>query len=138
MRRLEDWPTQLGRTIDAAMTKEFQWGAHDCCLFACDCVEAMTGVDPMVEFRGAYASKREAVRALKARYGPLSETAETIARHLGAPRVEANFAKRGDIGLIPTEDGDALGVLYGHAFYVPAAVGLARYPVHHALKIWSV
>ena len=138
MRRLENWPTRLGRTIDAAMTKEFRWGEHDCCLFACDCIEAVTGVDPAAPHRGRYQSKFGAARVLKALHGSLSDSASAVARQLSAPHIQTNAAKRGDVCFLQTEYGDALGVVYGHEIYVPAAVGLARYPVHHALKIWSV
>ncbi len=45
-RRRPDWPARLRTIIEAARERPFSWGQHDCCLFASDAIEAMTGVDP--------------------------------------------------------------------------------------------
>ena len=65
LRRLEDWPERLAEAIEAANERPFSWGRHDCCLFACDAVMAMTGVDPAKPFRGKYKTKRGAFGVLK-------------------------------------------------------------------------
>jgi len=54
MTRFLDWPVRLNEYILEAEKKEFKLGTHDCCTFAAGAIEAMTGEDPMPEFRGLY------------------------------------------------------------------------------------
>lgn len=63
MRRL-NWHQHLAQTLQAAMTRPFSWGEHDCCLFAADCVQAVTGVDVAADFRGTYTTPLGAKKPL--------------------------------------------------------------------------
>jgi len=49
--RPPDWPERLLAALAAARDRPFRWGEHDCCLFAADLIEAVTGVDPAAAFR---------------------------------------------------------------------------------------
>lgn len=138
MKRFEDWPTRLVGVIDKAAGKPFVWGEHDCCLFACNCIEAMTGVDPAAPFRGKYRSRGEAVRALRDYAGTLEDVALQIALEYNAPPITASRAFRGDLALVETERGDALAIHYGGALFTTAAEGLARLPILHARLHWAV
>lgn len=146
LQRKEDWPARLDAHLRAAFWRPFSWGTHDCCLFACDAIEAMTGVDPAAPFRGRYKSKRGAYAALK-RYGGggLEETADKITGDLGMPEVAPAFAGRGDVALLPVEtpDGgiiDVLGIVGpdGRHVLVAAPEGLARLPVALVRRVWRV
>ena len=44
----------------------FSYGVSDCCTLISGACEAITGVDPMAEYRGKYDSMHSSVRALKA------------------------------------------------------------------------
>lgn len=70
----------------------------DCCTFAAGAVEAITGDDPMPEFRGRYRSKTGSLRALK------TVGAGTLEATLDGKfdRVEAAFAQRGDLVMTGT------------------------------------
>lgn len=157
MKRVEDWPARLDEAIRVAFWRPFSWGGHDCALFACDAIEAMTGVDPAASFRGQYKSKRGAYAALK-RFsdGGLEEAAEKMAGELGAPEIGPAFAGRGDVALLPVEmpDGpsaegfgpqagkvsDALGIVGpdGRHVLVAAPEGLAKLPVALVKRAWRV
>ena len=63
--RRPDWPIRLNEYIVSTRDKKFRYGRHDCTTFISGAVKAMTGVDPMAEFRGKYASKESANVALK-------------------------------------------------------------------------
>lgn len=52
--RYPDWPVRLNEYIIAAEKREFELGVHDCCTFAAGAIEAITGEDPMPEFRNQY------------------------------------------------------------------------------------
>jgi len=47
----------------------FVWGVSDCCTCACDAFLDMTGIDPMADLRGRYASAQDAMAHVKARGG---------------------------------------------------------------------
>lgn len=138
MTRYEDWPARLVGVIDAAAGKPFAWGEHDCCLFACDCIKAMTGEDPAAPFRGKYRSRGEAVRALRDYAGTLEDVARQIAEEYDAPPITEGRAFRGDLALVETVLGDALAIHYGGALFTTAADGLARLPIFHARLHWAV
>lgn len=112
MTRKPDWETRLGVYLEPLRLREFAWGRHDCCTFTAGAVLAMTGIDPMPEFRGRYTTPRGSVRALR-RLGR-----GTLAATLDAKfeTVEASLAQRGDIVM---SDG-LLGICFG-AFLI--AVG---------------
>ena len=45
----------MERLLDAVAARRdraFQWGVHDCCLFACDVIRGAGGVDYAAPFRG--------------------------------------------------------------------------------------
>jgi len=138
MKRFEDWPARLVGVIDAAAGKPFAWGQHDCCLFACDCIEAMTGVDPAAPFRGQYQSRVGAYRALKEYAGTLEDVAHAIAAEKGMRPIRQGEAGRGDLALLESQLGDVLGVHCGGVIYAAAPNGLARAPVYHARLHWAV
>jgi hypothetical protein len=145
--RFEDWPTRLDRAIREAQDRPAEWGKHDCCLFACDCVQAMTGVDPARKFRGRYKTKRGAFGAVK-RFagGGIAEAAEKIAGELGVPEVPPATAQRGDVvlfrGMLP--DGgetDCLGVVSldaRHVAAVPPEGGVVLVAVSTVLRAWRI
>lgn len=140
--RLDDWQQRLGEVIRAAAGKPFQWGAHDCALFACDAVLAMTGKDPAASFRGKYKTKRGAYGALK-RFagGGLKETFAKLADQFGFIQLDnAAFAKRGDVVLLDTPEGDALAVvdLTGRHCLVVSEKGLITKPLSDATCAWAI
>ncbi len=57
-----DWEMRLHEFIESRKGSAFAWGSNDCCLFAADAVEAMTGVDLAANFRGKYDSEASCVK----------------------------------------------------------------------------
>jgi len=66
--RVPDWPARLDRFLQERRERSFQWGDHDCCLFALDWVEAATGVR-LAEARGLYQDAEGAAALLRDRWG---------------------------------------------------------------------
>jgi len=62
--RYPDWPVRLNKYIIKAEKLEFKLGTHDCCTFAAGAIEAITGEDPMPEFRNHYDDWKSADDAL--------------------------------------------------------------------------
>lgn len=93
MHRLPDWEARLAAYLEPLRTRPFQWGRHDCCTFSAGAVEAMTGTDPMPEFRGRYSTAIGSARALR-RFGA-GDLAATMDQKF--VRLPASLARRGDI-----------------------------------------
>ena len=75
MERIEGWEIRLDDFIKSRQNQKFQWGVHDCCLFACDAIREITGEDIAYYFRGKYKTKDEAYLMLLAfSGGGLNET----------------------------------------------------------------
>jgi hypothetical protein len=113
MYRKPDWDARLAAYLDPLRARPFAWGTHDCCIFTAGAVEAMTGVDPMPEFRGRYSTAIGSARALT-RFGKGTLEATLDAKFEAVPEA---LAHRGDIIM---SDG-ALGICWGSALI---AVGL--------------
>jgi hypothetical protein len=143
--RFEDWHARLGAHIKAALKRPFSWGDHDCCTFACNGIEAMTGVDPMAELRGRYSTAIGAARALKSfAGGGLDEAAEHIAGLLHSPEIPVLTASRGDCVLADVDTGSgrapALGLvsLSGRAALFAGPSGLTEIPLRNCRRAWRV
>lgn len=115
--------------------RRFQYGIWDCCLFACDAIQVMTGVDPAAEFRGRYDSA-ESARAL----GSVRVIAEGTAARYAMPETPILHARRGDVALIRRGRGYSLGVmaLDGRHVMVAGARGVLRVPRLSACRAWMV
>lgn len=105
MNRKPTWENDLADFIADRLNMPFEWGNHDCALFAADAVEAMTGIDPASDFRGNYTTQKTAREALREfGQGTLLKTYQD--RFSEKP---VSFAIRGDL----IWNGFAIGVCYG-------------------------
>lgn len=86
---------RLDAVIQAAIERPFSWGTHDCITFAADCVDAVTGSDPLNGLRGAWCGQFSALRRV-ARMGGMRAV---VASALG-PEIAPAMATVGDIGML--------------------------------------
>lgn len=138
LKRSTDWQLRLGQLIESSRELAFEWGKFDCALHVCNCVRAMTGVDPGAPYRGTYSDEAGA----QAIFGSdLAAFAGGIAAGLGCAEVSATFARRGDIVWIDndTEYG-ALGIvsLDGRFASCASEQGLALAPMRQWKRSWLV
>lgn len=148
MLRFEDWPARLNRFIESRATRAFEWGTHDCSLFAADCVLELIGIDPAKEFRGKYSTEAGAYRALLTgtrAYETFDTAVDGIAADIGFAEVPPLTAQRGDVVLIdslypPTPTGrPALGVVHLDGRIAAAgADGLVFLPLAAAKRAWRI
>ncbi|PHR87481.1 MAG: hypothetical protein COA78_37040 [Blastopirellula sp.] len=92
--RIDNWPQALTAYLVSINGHTYKLGTHDCCTLVSGCVKAITGVDPMIEFRGKYDSEEtyhEALMLIGA--GTLYNT---LIKKFGEPVVGPQ-ASRGDI-----------------------------------------
>lgn len=114
-----DWHNRLITVIRAAEKRPFLWGVHDCCLFAADCAEAMSGVNYAADWRGTYDSETGAKKALLRGGGSLEKV---LANNLD--EVPVKLAQRGDIAVVENAGARCAGVIYSGAVWVPGENGL--------------
>jgi hypothetical protein len=129
--RREDWDSRLAGVIDAWAKEPFEWGVHDCALWAAAAVEAQTGKDFAAPFRGKYTSQKGAAVALR-KYGAGTLEA-TMTKFLDEP-IPVAFAKRGDIVM---RDGN-VGVCVGYYALFVGDEGLEQIAAMACQKAWAV
>ena len=127
MERTQDWPERLAQTVAWAQSIPYEIGRHDCLIFACKCIEAMTGVDFWPKFAG-YKTRREAVETL-AKHGSTLEAA--AASVIGTELLAPLSARRGDLVTFRDKYGEHLGVCTGHHVAVLGHQGLIHVRLDH-------
>jgi hypothetical protein len=139
MRRFDDWPERLDQFVAGAIDKYFEWGSFDCCLFSCDAVLAITGVDLAADFRGSYSSELGAARLL-AKYRGVEGIAWKVAAEHSILEVPVLMAQRGDIVIMDGERGPTLGIVAPHgdkALFL-GVDGMAAVELSKCRKAWRI
>lgn len=90
----------------------FVWGRRDCCISACNAFAELWGIDPMAQMRGRYRDRRSARETLAAAGGLVCVAVE-LARESGLRWRYADFARAGDLALLPVGGKMALGLAIG-------------------------
>jgi hypothetical protein len=127
MIRLGDWDARLCDYIASKRSVAFEWGVNDCCTFSAGAVEALTGVDPVPEYRGAYSTALQSARVLD------GKTMEEVLDSKFA-EVPIGFAQRGDLVLMD----ECVGVVAGDYAWFISEVGLERVKRSSWEKAWGV
>ena len=131
MRRI-DWQERFYAFTKARSRMAFVWGLNDCCTFAADAVEALTGVNPMCGFE-AYQTEAAAARVVH-RAGGLDALATS---RLGQP-VSPAFAAVGDVVLVENEGRQMLTVCNGTSVIAPGEFGMVALGMESALAAWKI
>jgi hypothetical protein len=131
--RLPTWQTRFALLCIERRARAFEWGAHDCCLWAADTVNTLTGQDFAADLRGTYATAAEASRVLK----KLSGVRGIATAALGASAAPA-YAAVGDIVLMQQDGRDLLAVCNGLEALCAGHAGLAPASMQQALAAWKV
>lgn len=132
--RLADWPQRLAAYLASRQFTPFLWGSNDCCRFAADGVQAITGHDYMASLRSQYATPLQASRLLKKQDGLLQLTCKQIGQPLPSPLM----ASRGDVVLFDTPAGTALGLCVGAQIASAGISGTVFCSMTAALAAWGV
>jgi len=140
--RFPDWTARLESFLAANRTRKFQYGSWDCCLFAADCILAITGIDIAEQFRGRYISRKEALRVVREITGrsSIEAAAEHCAEAHGMPEIEPLRAARGDMVLIPRPHDFSLGIvaLNGMQILIVGKQAIGPIQFDRACRAWRV
>lgn len=127
--RVDLWESKLDEYLKTV--GPFEWGQNDCCLFAANAVEVITGIDPAKKYRG-YKTKLGAAKKLK----DLGiEGAWT--KEFGDP-INPKLLRRGDVVLFDNEGSLAVGICIGSQFAAVGETGVLLFSMKQALKGWRI
>lgn len=136
MMRFPGWPERLATFIEARRRAPFEWGTHDCAMFAADAVVAITGVDPLARWRGSYADEAGAEVVLGGL--PLAMFMDAALTAAGAIRVEASMAQRGDFVILDVGNMPTCGVCLGGSVAAPGLDRLHFLPPRMIRQAWAI
>ena len=135
--RKPEWATQLRLVVEEYEEVPFEWGLHDCCLFAADCVYAMSGIDFAAPFRGEYNSRSSALAAISQIGGGSLEM--YLDDSIGAEnRIDPMFAFRGDVILTHFDGMEMLGVSEGRNALFKGIKGVVAIPLGQCKTAWRI
>ena len=132
--RVWNWVERLHDAVALAAERPFDYGGENCALFAAQCVDAIQDGAHWEDALRASFSDAAGARDFMEREGGLE--AATLKR-LGTPSNWAQ-AQRGDVCLMPTQDGPALGVCMGDVVAMLSSKGMSYIKIDKALCIWRI
>jgi hypothetical protein len=140
--RLPCWQCRLSRFLSLRQRDPFAYGKFDCCLFAANAIQEMTGTDIAAYFRGRYSSRKEALALVKDYVGRVSIRllTEKVATEHGMRKVSILTAQRGDLILIQRSRDYSLGIvdLSGSRVAVLGSSGIGRIALRDGSRAWRV
>jgi hypothetical protein len=143
--RSHSWERELHSFLSSRIALPFAYRTNDCSVFACDGIQAMTGVDIAEDFRVIrYATAIGALRAIRKVTGgsTVEDAAAYCADKYSLPELtHPLLAKRGDLVLIEQSAGNlVMGLVHMTGSYVvaPGDPGLLRLPLTAIKKAWSI
>lgn len=136
--RKHDWRVALENYLLSVWREPFQWGRHDCALFAAGAVEAMTGDDPAADYRGRYTTLLGGLRLLKkSGHANHADFAASLFEE-----IHPSMAQVGDLAAIKVDDDGlyALGIVQGSRIYVlrPGEAGIGTVDLLDAERAFRV
>ena len=134
MQKLVDWRPRLRAFLAAQAEAPFAYGSADCGAFAGGAIEAMTGENPHAKVAGKYKTMAGALRALK-RLGHEDHVAYTASL---LTEIDPLYAAFGDIAVVNSPDGPALGVVTGPHIEVRAPGGRGVVPLTDAVRAFRI
>lgn len=137
--RLQGWEKRLFEFLEDASNRTFEYGKHDCALFACDVIETLTGKNPREMIAEEYCGEEGADEVLS-KHGGIEAIAEIVAGEFGFHSIPVLFAQRGDIVLGKIHKTPSLGVCMGSKVAFPAPKGIARIDIDSKMLIraWRI
>lgn len=151
IKRSSTWLThELDAFLRDHMAKPFVWGSNDCCLFAANAIQAMTGEDIADDFRDKYDSQASAFALIKSVTGGdsvIDAIAHCATKHRLTEWLSADgkplplMARRGDLVAVRNADDEIIaGIVDLSGRYVACMGdrGIVRLPISNIIRAWHV
>ena len=134
MQRRNDWKPRLRQYLAEQADAAFAYSDCDCGALAGGAIEAMTGENPHAKVAGKYKTMAGALRALK-RLGHDDHVAYAASV---LTEIYPLYATFGDIAVVDSPDGPALGVVVGAHIEVRAPGGRGVVPLTDAVRAFRI
>ena len=150
MTRIDRWEIKLQKFFFSRFHEPFKWGVNDCCSFAFDSIETITGVDICKWSRGRYKARGKAFKVLSEfAGGSIVETWDKLAKDNGLKEIPAAEINAGDVVTMKVSPLDPIagrlsnGVTVGiktfkEGFFSPGRDGLILSIEPEIVKAWRV
>lgn len=141
MQKQIGWEDRLTKYIEKKQNAPFRWGTNDCVKFAFGCVKAITGIDALKEsWSREWKSKAEAYQILKdCKADQWSDIySPYLSGKYGLDVINPKMAQRGDLAMVETPYGLALGIVTINGIAVPGRKGLEYSNRKDAIKVWRI
>ncbi len=134
--RLDNWQSNLSALIEDKRNEPFAFPTHNCLMWAFSAIEAVTGQDLSLSYRGKYKDEKTAALLLR-KVDDVKTSKALLIKKLGKARPIA-FARHGDIVLVDAKFaklelpgdfrlfGPVPGVCYGSVSYFVGELGLVQ------------
>lgn len=134
--RRDDWVERLTACVEACAAKPFDYGSHNCGLFAAECIDAIVeGSARVAELQAQFSDEATAKAFVDAAGGMKA----AISARLGESQPWHRKHQRGDIAIVASALGPAIGVIMGSQIaLITREDGLTHYPIDQALCVWRV
>lgn len=146
--RNETWVNDLQNYFEEVKDTKFEWGIHDCCLFAADVFKLFHGYDPAQHVRGQYTTRKEALEVFKKIMPNSGHDLSTLVAGLMEEhrmlKKQPNFLQRGDLicYLEPTTGYENIGIVSINPAQLatPGATGLEFLEIEKAsiINCWGL
>jgi len=130
--KYDDWEARLHDYLQSVQRRGFDPATHHCGIFAADAVLAMTGTDHAAKWRGK--SMKAGMTAI--RKAGFADHVALLASVL--EEVPVAFGHIGDVAVIETPEGDALGIVQGAQITVLRPEGLGLVGLLAAKRMFRV
>lgn len=137
--RVDGWQEKFWARMEEARNIDFEWGTHDCVMFATSCIDTILGTDyyAQAKVRYPYSTQKEA-EALMTQWDGITGL---VASFLGDP-VNWGQLSLGDVVVVSpipmVTTMEMLCVHDGVALLGPAKRGMVRVSFNYALHGWKI
>lgn len=132
--RYLDWKARLVDFLAEVPGYPKAYGQFDCALFTFGGVAVMTGLDLSAPYRGRYATLREGIALL--RRDGFRDHIALVGAHFD--KIAPAFAQAGDVAVMPSADGPALGLVNGEYIYALTSERMVLAPFLSAIGAYRV
>lgn len=132
--RYEGWQCKFWEQMEASRTAKFEWGSHDCVLFAAKMADAISDSGYMKKANASFkwSDARAAIDLTRDGLRPLVESV------LG-PMCSWTRLSQGDIALVVDDGGrESLAIHDGCCLIGPSDIGVKVIPFRYATGGWRV
>lgn len=136
MPRRSDWHQKMFDAFAQAQARQFQWGFHDCFLFAANVVDAMTDGDYVQRIAKdfPYSTEDEALAYIE-QYGGM----EQLVSFYLHDKIPFGQAQQGDVVLMRNGDHQSvLGICEGVQVVCATKTGILPLHISEAICAWRI